>query len=171
MDVVAVRELRKFLRVIEREVESQLKTQTVCCGVTTAQCHALLELAGAEEMSLVELSERLRLDTSTLSRTVDGLVKLGHVNRITDPDNRRYVRLGLTGKGKRKVDFIDRSCDQFYMHLLYRIPAEKRKALAESVQLLAEIFAKAKEEERCAAGASGCSVKTGRKHAGRGQST
>ena len=168
MEVAAVRELRKFLRVIEREVESQLKSQTVCCGVTTAQCHALLELADAEEMSLVELSERLKLDTSTLSRTVDGLVKLGHVNRITDPDNRRYVRLGLTGKGKRKVDFIDRSCDQFYLQLLNRIPAEKRESLAESVQLLAEIFAKAKEEERRAAGVSACRPNEGSKHAGRG---
>ncbi len=168
MDVEAVRALRGFLRVIEREVESQLKAQTVCCGVTAAQCHALLELAGAEEMSLVELSERLGLDTSTLSRTVDGLVKLGHVNRITDPDNRRYVRLGLTGKGKRKVDFIDRSCDRFYLELLDGIPEEKRKALAESVQLLAEIFVKAKEEERRAAGAPGCRIKTGRRHAGRG---
>ncbi len=168
MEVAAVRALRGFLRLIEREVESQLKTQTVCCGVTTAQCHALLELASAEEMSLVELSERLRLDASTLSRTVDGLVKLGHVNRVTDPENRRYVRLGLTGKGKRKVDFIDRSCDRFYLDLLDRIPEEKREALVESVQLLAEIFARAKEEERCAAGASGCRSKTGRNHAERG---
>ncbi len=167
MDVAAVRALRGFLRVIEREVEGQLKVQTVCCGVTTAQCHALLELASAEEMSLVELSERLRLDTSTLSRTVDGLVKLGHVNRITDPDNRRYVRLGLTGKGKRKVDFIDRSCDRFYLELLDRIPEKKRRALVESVQLLAEIFARAKEEERRAAGAQSCGIRTGRKHAGR----
>lgn len=167
MDVAAVRELRGFLRVIEREVESQLKTQTICCGVTSAQCHALLELASAEEMSLVELSERLRLDTSTLSRTVDGLVKLGHVNRVTDPDNRRYVRLDLTGKGKRKVDFIDRSCDQFYLQLLDGITEEKRKVLVESVQLLAEIFAKAKEEERRVAGASGCRVKTGRRDAKR----
>ncbi len=167
MDVAAVRELRRFLRVIEREVESQLKTQTVCCGVTTAQCQALLELASAEEMSLVELSNRLRLDTSTLSRTVDGLVKLGHVNRITDPDNRRYVRLGLTGKGKRKVDFIDRSCDQFYLQLLDGIPEEKREALVESVRLLVEIFARAKEEERRLAGISACRVKTGGENARR----
>ncbi len=167
MDVPAVRALRGFLRVIEREVESQLKSQTICCGVTGAQCHALLERASAEEMSLVELSERLRLDTSTLSRTVDGLVKLGHVHRITDPDNRRYVRLGLTGKGKRKVDFIDRSCDQFYQQLLGGIPEGKRNALVESVQLLAEIFAKAKEEERRSAGVTGCRVKTGRKDAKR----
>jgi DNA-binding MarR family transcriptional regulator len=168
MDAAAVRELRKFLRVIEREVESQLKTQTVCCGVTSAQCHALLELAGTQEMSLVELSDCLRLDASTLSRTVDGLVKLGHVNRITDPDNRRYVRLGLTGKGKRKVEFIDRSCDRFYLDLLSAIPEEKRKALVESVQLLAEVFAKAKDEERRAARMSVHRVKTGRKHAARG---
>ena len=111
---------------------------------------------------------RFSIRLTTMSGTVDGLVKLGPVNRITGPDNRRYVRLGLTSKGKRKVDFIDRSCDQSYLQLPDRIPGEERKALAESVQLLAEIFTKVKEEERYAAGVAGCRTETGRKDAGRG---
>lgn len=167
MDVSSARALREFLRVIEREVESQLKAQTICCGVTTAQCQALLELARGGTMSLVELSERLGLDTSTLSRTVDGLVRAGHVDRTTDPDNRRYVLLGLTRRGKRKVEFIDRSCERFYLKLLDRVPVDRRKSLVQSVELLAEIFAEAKEEERRAAGVPPRRVKPGRKHAGR----
>jgi DNA-binding MarR family transcriptional regulator len=113
MELSAVRLLRKQLRVIEREVERQLKSQTLCCGVTSAQCHVLLELAEGGASSLVELSERLKLDTSTLSRTVDSLVRAGHVTRITDPANRRYVLVGLTRKGRQKVEFIDRESDRF----------------------------------------------------------
>ena len=68
---------------------------------------------------------RFSIRLTTMSGTVDGLVKLGPVNRITGPDNRRYVRLGLTSKGRRKVDFIDCSCDQFCLQLLDRIPGER----------------------------------------------
>jgi len=136
-----IREFRKHLRVIERAVGSLLKEEVVCCEVTPAQCHTLLEIAEAGETSIVDLSERLGLDTSTLSRTVDSLVKAGHVSRETDPGNRRYVKLHLTDAGQDKVKFIDDACDRFYTDLLVRIPKTKRPMLAESVKLLASMLA------------------------------
>lgn len=149
MQPTAVRKLRKHLRAIERALEWQLKNQARRCGVTSSQCHVLLELAEAGEASLVELSERLRLDTSTLSRTVDGLVSAGHVTRITDPADRRYVQLGITVKGKQKAEFIDHDCDQFYLKLLSQVSRNRQGALVESVRQLAESFAKEREGERC----------------------
>ncbi|MBZ5500403.1 MAG: MarR family transcriptional regulator [Acidobacteriia bacterium] len=136
-----IREFRKHLRVIERAVGSLLKEGTSCCEVTLAQCHALLEIAETGETSIVDLSERLGLDTSTLSRTVDSLVKAGYVSREIDPENRRYVQLHLTDAGKGKVEFIDDSCDRFYTDLLARIPKSQRPMLAESVKLLASMLA------------------------------
>ena len=143
-----IREFRKHLRAIERGVGNLLKEETGCCGVSVAQCHALLEIAEAGETSIVDLSERLGLDTSTLSRTVDSLVKLGFVTRRTDPANRRYVRLQLTAAGRRKVGFINGSCDRFYAELLKGIPKERRPLLAESVQLLASMLAGTLEASR-----------------------
>jgi DNA-binding MarR family transcriptional regulator len=166
MVTAMVRVLRKHLRVIEREVERQLKDQTVCCGVTSAQCHVLLELAEAGESSLVDLSERLKLDASTLSRTVDSLVKTGHAGRVADPENRRYVILALTPKGKRKVAYIDRTSDRFYQELLGQISESRRNALMESVGLLAGIFARTCEGKASAAAKAGGS-RVGRKNARR----
>ncbi len=167
MEPAAVRLLRKQLRVIEREVERQLKSQTLCCGVTSAQCHVLLELAEAGESSLVELSERLKLDTSTLSRTVDGLVRAGHVTRITDPANRRYVLLGLTRKGKQKVEFIDRESDRFYLEMLGQISGSRLSALMESVGLLAGVFSRIYDGGRCAPATASGSARNRRKYEGR----
>jgi DNA-binding MarR family transcriptional regulator len=136
-----IREFRKHLRAIERAVGSLLKGETVCCGVTPAQCHVLLEIAEAGETSLVDLAQRLGLDSSTLSRTVDGLVKAGLVIRETDPGNRRYVKLRLTVAGRSKVGLIDGACDRFYADLLGRVPKHERPRLAESVKLLARMLA------------------------------
>jgi DNA-binding MarR family transcriptional regulator len=163
METSSVRALRKHLRVIERAVERQLKDQTLCCGVTSAQCHVLLELAEAGESSLVDLSVRLKLDTSTLSRTVDGLVRAGYVDRVTDPENRRYVLLALTPKGERKVEYIDRTSDSYYRELLVQLSEDRRTALTDSVGLLAGIFSRTREGENRAAGKVG-GGKPGRKN-------
>jgi len=158
MDRQRVRLLRKHLRVIEREVERQLKAQTSCCGVTPAQCHALLELADLGESSLAGLARRLGLDASTLSRTVDGLVRSGYVSRRAEPDNRRAVRLALTPAGRRTVDSIDGLCDRFYQDALAGIPGARQAELAESLAMISELFTRMGEvcvtadAARCRAG-------------------
>ncbi len=149
MDLRAIRDLRKYLRAIEQEVEFQLKNQTRCCGVTSAQCQALVELAEVGQVSLVELSERLMLDTSTLSRTIEGLVRAGYVTRTINPGNRRYVQLALTENGRQKTDFINHSSDQFYMGLLSHLPGKRLGSLIDAVKLLSEILAEKRKMELC----------------------
>jgi DNA-binding MarR family transcriptional regulator len=114
----------------------------------------------------VELSERLKLDTSTLSRTVDGLVRAGFVTRTTDPVNRRYLLLGLTRTGQEKVEFIDRESDWFYFEMLGQISGSQRNALLESVGLLAEIFRKIYDSGRCASVTAPGDERNGKKHEG-----
>ena len=161
----SIRVFRKHLRAIEREVEYQLKDQTLCCSVTSAQCHVLLELADLGASNLIDLSQQLRLDSSTLSRRVDGLVRAGYVDRTIDPMNRRYVQLGLTARGRRKVESIDRTCNRFYLSLLREVPGGRQGELVESVRLLAEIFARARRGERGAADPARECGRRGRKHA------
>jgi len=160
----SLRVFRKHLRAIEREVEYQLKDQTLCCGVTSAQCHVLLELADRGASNLIELSKQLRLDSSTLSRTVDSLVRAGYIDRVVDPMNRRYVQLGLTARGRRKVESIARSCNRLYRSLLREVPGDMQGALVESVRLLAEIFARERRGEHCAADPARGRERRGRKH-------
>jgi DNA-binding MarR family transcriptional regulator len=128
---------RRQLRVLEREVIRELEAQTSCCGVTVAQCHVLLELAGAT-LSLSGLAGALGLDPSTLSRTVDSLVKAGLVERTEDPSDRRSLRLVLTPAGEGKVRYIDETCNRTYAHLLAGMTAEDREHVVRGVALMAE---------------------------------
>ena len=77
MDIKKIRLLREKLRQLERELDDRFRSDSGCCGLTLAQCHTLLEIGNKGEISLVELASRLSLDTSTLSRTINGLVILG----------------------------------------------------------------------------------------------
>jgi DNA-binding MarR family transcriptional regulator len=145
-----MRSFRRALRALEREVELSLASQTECCGVTSAQCHLLLAMAERGTSSVGELALELELDQSTLSRTADGLVKAGLASRAEDEGNRRRVLLGLTAAGKKKAEFIDRSCDAYYEDVLAEAGPERRKSLAEDVAFLAQaIRAKRKALGSC----------------------
>ncbi len=134
-----IRDFRRDLRVLEREAVRNLEGETSCCGVTLAQCHAILELSFSGS-SLTALAAALDLDTSTLSRTVDGLVKTGWVERTQDAADRRAVRLALTAAGRAKVAEIDGMCDRYYESLFAEMSEKDRKCVARAVKLMAGLM-------------------------------
>jgi len=130
-------EFRRNLRVLEREIVRQLQTETACCGVTLAQCHVLLELSRAGTLSLTDLAGLMQLDRSTLSRTVEGLVKTGLVFRAADPDDRRAIRLTCAPEGSARVAAIDDGCNRQYAAMLRRVSADRRQHIIDTVRFLA----------------------------------
>ena len=148
MDSAPIREFRRYIREIEREVEYQLKDQSNCCGVTMAQCHVLMELDDMGTTSIVDLAKRLRLDTSTLSRTVDSLVREMYIDRTINPINRRFVEVKLTDKGQLKADDINNSCDSFYHELFQRVPGGQA-SIMDAVRWLSEVLAQKRDGICC----------------------
>ncbi len=132
-----VRALRGDLRVLEREVERSLASETCACSVTVAQCHLLLEVELKGQTGITELTSALELDKSTLSRTVDALCRAGLLSRETDAANRRQQVIALTEAGKARADAINSLCDDFYARILREIPREKRVLVTECIRLLA----------------------------------
>jgi DNA-binding MarR family transcriptional regulator len=136
MKTSRIKELRRCLRFLERAFSQRLKYDSGCCGITVAQCHTLLEIHDAETVPLCSIAQELGLDSSTLSRTVDGLVKLGYVSRCENPDDRRCMKVSLTERGKAIVDQINSLYDRTIEVLLQKIPENKHKIVVESVILL-----------------------------------
>jgi DNA-binding MarR family transcriptional regulator len=149
MDSAPIREFRRYIRQIEREVEYHLKNQSDCCGVTMAKCHVLMELDDMGTTSIVDLAKRLRLDTSTLSRTVDSLVREMYVGRTINPANRRFVEVKLTDKGQKKASDINSACDSFYHDLVQRVPGGQA-SIMEAARWLSEVLAQKHDNICCA---------------------
>jgi DNA-binding MarR family transcriptional regulator len=153
-----IEEFRRDLRVLERAMVRQLAQDTECCGVTLAQCHALLELSAAP-LSLTALAAALDLDISTLSRTVDGLVRCGFVERTEDAADRRAVRLELTDSGRRKVATIDEMCNQYYGALFGGLAEKDQRCVVRAVRLLADIMRRQRAPEAATCGQPGSQTK------------
>ena len=144
----SLKEFRKSLRILEREIDIELKDETNCCGVTLSQCHILLELYNSSDVSVSSLSEAFGLDKSTLSRTVDGMVADGLIERRINSDDRRSFELILTAKGVEKINLINAGCNAYYAELLKQIPAGKHRIILESLKLLGVAMRRMRDGEK-----------------------
>jgi DNA-binding MarR family transcriptional regulator len=147
MDIQTIQNFRRSLRSIEREVEQQIKNDTVCCGVSLAQCHVLMELGLGGGMTIAELAEIIKLDKSTLSRTIDSLVQTGLVDRTIDPADRRYMQIKLTEQGHKVFNDINTGCNQLYLKVFDLIPTAKHKQVIDNLGLFARALAKVHKDE------------------------
>src|SRR4030042_4916924 len=103
LDIQKIRFLREKLRFMERRMNDPFGRDAGCCGLTLAQCHTLLEVGYKGEVSLVDLASSFGLDTSTLSRMIQGLVVLGLVRRLANQKDRPYGGISLTQQGPKII--------------------------------------------------------------------
>lgn len=146
MSKVDIEQFRRQLRKIERDIFNMTKSESNCCGVTSAQCHALLELSFLGEASIKELAAALNSDKSNLSRTVDTLVEKSLVIRESSPEDRRTLKVKLSESGEEKVHYINDLCNKYYNKILAEIPEEKHNSIIESLFLLSEAYDKLNRE-------------------------
>jgi DNA-binding MarR family transcriptional regulator len=65
-------------------------------GLSTEQAHLLLVLWTFGPLSMTELGREVALSSGTLTTAIDRMEAAGLVKRVTDPDDRRAVRVEAT---------------------------------------------------------------------------
>lgn len=139
------RNLRELIRVLVRNLGILEKSDASCCGVTIAQCHAIVEIGRAKRIALIDLADLLGLDKSTMSRTINNLVEAGLAIRDLDAEDRRYVTIQLTDSGKNVFENTEESMGTYYKSIFSSISEDKREQVLESLQLLTD----AVKENKC----------------------
>ncbi|MFJ6084863.1 MarR family winged helix-turn-helix transcriptional regulator [Streptomyces sp. NPDC092369] len=66
----------------------------------------LRQIADSEPLRPGELANRLGVEASHVTRTVQQLQKSGYVTRVPDPVDRRAQRIELTEKGQQAIDRV-----------------------------------------------------------------
>jgi DNA-binding MarR family transcriptional regulator len=142
MEEQKIKNLREKLRQLDRATGGVFDSQQECCGLTTAQCHTLLEIGGKAPVSLIELADGLGLDSSTLSRTIQGLVVLGLVSRQPSERDRRYVDISLTNEGRKAFDRIESINKAIFSRVLESLPPGRRDSILEGIGLFVDAVLK-----------------------------
>lgn len=128
--------LRELIRTLVRNLGVLEKDEMPCCGVTLGQCHAIVEIGRAKDISLNHLAELLNLDKSTMSRTVNNLVHQGLAERKIDTNDRRYIKIQLTRAGNEVFNNIEKNMENYYHEIFKSLPVGKSEQVIESLNLL-----------------------------------
>lgn len=129
-----MRETYRALSDLLRLLQFRDRDRICCHGVSVSQCHALDVLVREGALRLNELAVRLYLGKSTTSRVVDALLRKGYVERRTDPDDSRAVRLEATPAGRELHDRIEEDLLAETRGLLRGFGPEGRRAARELLE-------------------------------------
>ena len=135
-----IEKFRNMLRQIQRELLELFKNDAQCCGVSTAQCHGMIELCISGRTNISILANELGLDKSTLSRTVDSLVQQDLVLRNIQDDDRRFMTIELSDKGKKFNKFLNEKYNMIFKEALEDIPEESQTQLLEAMELFITVL-------------------------------
>lgn len=138
-----VDEVGEFVQRLVRIIQMFERDQIKPFGFTTTQCYVLLETLNATKLSMNELSEKMNLNTSTMTRIIDNLVRDQLIERMKADDDRRVVYINLTGKGYEAAKELKESVNNYYKKIIVNIPEGKIEDVLKSASILLDAFKKA----------------------------
>jgi DNA-binding MarR family transcriptional regulator len=134
---IDVAEFRASLTEAYQRFNALQRGEKRCFGVTMSQCMTLELLHQGEHLMGRDLAQRLGLDTTTVTRVVDVLVRDGLVRRVRDEKgDRRRIFVSLTARGRALAEKLEGCADAYCQRILARIPASKRDDVMSALRLL-----------------------------------
>lgn len=104
-------------------------------GVTMTQSYTLQNIYCCEKLTMNQLSDRMGLTTSTMTRIVDNLVRDGYIERIRDEVDRRLVYVSLTPEGMKLAEEL-RACTRgCFESIVSNISAEDRTSVVRGIEV------------------------------------
>jgi len=97
--------------------------------LTGPQIHCLWWMGRDVGLAMSDLASRLGITEKTVTGLVDRLEQAGYVGRERDTQDRRVVRLRLTGTGQTAADHIEKHVRQRLIELAQILPSEDRAML------------------------------------------
>jgi MarR family transcriptional regulator, temperature-dependent positive regulator of motility len=116
--------------------------------LTMAQLKAVMLLSRTGRARSRELADGLGIAPSAATPLVDRLVEQNLARRVDDETDRRIVWIHPTKKAQAIYDDLLHTSEDVLNDVIAEVPAKDRKAVRESVQLLADAAARLLEKDK-----------------------
>ena len=143
-DTELVDDIRHRTRELVREL-GLLHPTAAGTDLSVSGVHTIIEIGGAGTMSAKQLSERLLLEKSTISRMLKKLVERGDIEEHVSPHDGRTKDLRLSAQGKRLYKEIKRRADGQVIDAL--VPLDP--AAQETVRTALTVYSDSLRKARC----------------------
>jgi DNA-binding MarR family transcriptional regulator len=122
--------------------------------LTMAQFKALVTIERDAGASVCEVGRELSIGESAASLLIDQLVRRGDVERVTDPNDRRRVRLTISPHGREVLGELHQGSRQIVGNWLGELDGQQLDALAEGLRALAQTVATSASDTKARASES-----------------
>jgi DNA-binding MarR family transcriptional regulator len=116
-------------------------------NISPTQNHALNEISQKEDITMTELSDKMFLAISTMTRIVDQLVKRKLVKRTKNSKDKRVCTLEMTKEGKSLLATINDDFYQTQKEILEKVDPRYRSILLNAVKAFERATADWKNNE------------------------
>ncbi|MDD1693263.1 MAG: MarR family transcriptional regulator [Methanoregula sp.] len=106
-------------------------------GLSAGQFPVLMLLAKKQNIIQETFVRHYHLDKGTIARAVRKLEDAGYIRRITDPQNRRAVRLFLTEKGEHAIPVLQEINREWETRVSYGLSPEEKSTVLRLMQTIA----------------------------------
>jgi DNA-binding MarR family transcriptional regulator len=138
-----VDEVGQMIQRLSRVIQLFERDQIKIYGFTTSQYNTLIEIHKAGNLTMNELSDKMNLNTSTMTRILDNLVRDKYISRDRDETDRRIVVVSLTENGTEIALKLSNSVNNYYKKIIENIPTGQVDDVLNSVNILQKAFEKA----------------------------
>jgi len=105
-------------------------------GFTHSQCYILLELFKHGPLTIKEISGKMNLEISTITRIMDNLVRDQLILRHRSIFDKRIVEAILTEQGKEAAQKLQKGITSYYQNVISNLPRGHVREVMNSVELL-----------------------------------
>jgi DNA-binding MarR family transcriptional regulator len=142
-------QLRRAMQQLFRRFGA-LATDATPCGqpLSMAHAHALMVLAARGELTQQALGAELGVDKSNVARLCARLTAAGHVTQRRGEADGRQRLIALTARGAQLAARVDVASRTRFESLLAALPASRRRAVIDGLELLVAALAAARFRER-----------------------
>ncbi|MCH4887502.1 MarR family transcriptional regulator [Acidaminobacter sp. JC074] len=137
-----VDEVGETVKRIVRNFQMMERDQIKPLGFTTTQCYCMIELLKSP-LTMHELSTKMNLNSSTMTRIVDKLVRDDLIIRTRDASDRRIVVVSLSESGHDSAEKVRAKINDYYKDITKHLPKNRVDEVLEAVSLLMDAFEKA----------------------------
>jgi DNA-binding MarR family transcriptional regulator len=136
----AVSEIIDNIRRVFKVVNEQSKKAERVTGITGPQLWAIKVIGDSSPIRVSDLSSRMHLHPATVVGILDRLESRGLVERTRSRDDRRVVKVELTGDGKRIVKKAPRVAQGLLVAGLEELSVKKLQEISSALEELVHIL-------------------------------
>ncbi|MDZ7671813.1 MAG: MarR family transcriptional regulator [Halanaerobiales bacterium] len=134
-----IQELTRSLKIFERN-------EIVSEGFTISQCYIILYIQKNEFLTMNQISKKMNLDKSTITRIIDNLVRDGYIEKRKSNEDGRVTLASLTKKGKTSAADLQLKINDYYRQIINEIPEGEVMNVVNSVNTLLKALKKVRPQ-------------------------